>query len=225
MLNDFVSLLFPRCCIITQAPLAKGEEYMSLDAALKMPRFDPQDEQQRLLEKLYAFAPIDRAYAYYKFSKHNNVQKLLHHLKYKNCPEIGETVGAWFGHALQERGNIDFDVIVPVPVHKTKLRQRGYNQCDYIAQGLSNVLHIPWSDQILQKEKHTTSQTKKGRLERANNVSNVFTLKEADAARNKKILLVDDVITTGATLGICAQALLQGGCKSVSVAALAATEQ
>ena len=225
MINDFVSLLFPRCCIVSNAPLARGEQHLSIAAARALPRFDLRQPHESLVQKVYTFAPVKQAFAYYKFARHSRVQRLLHHLKYKNCPEVGELVGMWFAHALRDAGcDQDFDSIVPVPLHRTKLRQRGYNQCDYIAKGLAQVLDIPWSPDVLTKPRATTSQTRKSRWERAENASGIFAVAQPEAIADRRILLVDDVVTTGATLGAAAKILVDSGCREVSVAALAAAE-
>ena len=225
MLNDFVSLLFPRCCLISNAPLARGEQHVAMAAIQALPRFDQQRPPETLRQQLYTFAPVKHTLAYYKFAKHGGVQRLLHHLKYKNCPEVGELAGGWFAHALENAGlHASFDLIVPTPLHATKQRRRGYNQCDHIAMGMAQVLEIPWDPRILIKPQHTESQTRKSRWERSENVAQGFKLADAAAVAGQRVLLVDDVMTTGATLGVGAKILLEGGAQEVSVAALAATQ-
>ena len=198
---------------------------MTMTAAQSLPRFDIQSSSQALKPRVYTFAPVKHAFAYYKFAKHGGVQRMLHHLKYKNCPEVGELVGMWFAHAIKAAGYANsFDLIIPIPLHQAKRRQRGYNQCDYIAKGLSTVLEVSWQPGILLKSQHTSSQTRKSRWERSENVAHSFRLSNAEAVINKRILLIDDVVTTGATLGRGARVLLDGGCHEVSVAALAMPE-
>ena len=225
MLNDFVSLLFPRCCLISNAPLARGEQHVAMAAVQKLPRFDQQRPPEALRQQLYTFAPVKHALAYYKFAKHGGVQRLLHHLKYKSCPEVGELAGMWFAHAMKSAGlHQSFDLIVPIPLHAAKLRRRGYNQCDSIAKGLAQVLEIPWEPRALIKSQHTQSQTRKSRWERSENVASGFKVTNADKIDDQRILLIDDVMTTGATLGVGAKILLESGAQEVSVAALAATQ-
>ena len=222
VINDFVSLLFPRCCIISQAPLARGEQHIAMAAAQALPRFNLQHPPEALIRQIYAFAPVKHALAYYKFVPRGGVQQLLHALKYRSCPEVGELAGLWFGHALLEANyGSSFDLIVPIPLHRAKFRQRGYNQCDYIAKGLADTLGIPWKPNVLVKKHHTASQTRKSRWERSENVASVFQVADAEAIANRRVLLVDDVVTTGATLGTGAKALLEAGCREVSIAALA----
>ncbi len=225
MLKDFLSLVFPRTCIISQVPLAKGEQLISTQTVIGLPRFDLNEEHTSLVRRVYSFAPVSHVWAYYKFSKQGKVQKLLHALKYQNHPEIGEITGKWFGHALLENTGIaDVDLIVPVPMHRKKQKKRGYNQCDYITWGLSEILSIPWSTQVLVKTENTESQTRKNRLERYRNSYRSYAIRKNANIQGKHILLVDDVITTGATLGACANLLLAGGCRAVSVVALASPE-
>lgn len=225
MVNDFISLLFPRCCIISNAPLARGERHIATATAQALPRFDLQHPPEGLMRQMYTFAPVKHALAYYKFVRHGGVQRLLHGLKYKNCPEVGELAGMWFAHALQDANYGDsFDLIVPVPLHRARLRQRGYNQCDYIAKGLAQVLEVPWNPNVITKPHHTASQTRKSRWERSENVADIFRLSDQQAIAGQRVLLVDDVVTTGATLGAGAKVLLEGGCREVSVAALATPE-
>ncbi len=169
--------------------------------------------------------PIADFYAYLRFSKGGKVQKIMEKLKYENCPEIGTLLGSWYGAELKETGvEKRFDLIVPVPLHESKLRKRGYNQSDYFAKGLSQALEIPWDGTALVRKSKNETQTRKSRAERFKNVSGIFDLGAAAAIKNQRVLLVDDVITTGATLFASAQPLLAGGCNSISLATLAVAQ-
>lgn len=148
---------------------------------------------------------------------------MLHHLKYKGHQEIGEILGSWYGSQLKEHEyDKQLDLIVPVPLHSHKLKIRGYNQSDSFANGLAQGLQIPWSAHALLRISDSATQTKKTRLERWQNVGEIFKVAEPGIILNKRILLVDDVMTTGATLEACALVLLGAGAESVSVAAIAA---
>lgn len=225
MLKDFISLIFPRMCLISQSPLVSGEKYIATEAALSLPKFDLNEENLALKQRVYSFAPVDNAWAYYKYAKHGKVQKLLQALKYQDYPEVGELAGKWFGQTLRITNNLqDIDLLVPIPLHGKKQKKRGYNQCDFITRGLSEVLGIPWSTQILVKTENTASQTQKNRIERYQNSYRAYAIRRNTDIKGKHILLVDDVVTTGATLGACAHLLLAAGCRAVSIAALATPE-
>ncbi|MDF9800573.1 ComF family protein [Catalinimonas alkaloidigena] len=225
MFNDFISLLFPHCCVVSKLPLAKGEQYISTSFANALPKYDLHHTNVNLERKFSGLVDIKYVLVYYKFSKKSGVQKILHHLKYRNLPEIGILTGKWFGHSLRAAGYQDkFDLIIPVPLHKSKQRKRGYNQADYIAKGIAEVLEIDWSENILQRKVNTQTQTKKSRAERFSNTENIYAIQNQAFIKEKRILIIDDVITTGATVGQCADLVLKEGGKEVSVAALAAAE-
>ncbi len=166
--------------------------------------------------------PLTHAFAYYHFKKGGRVQELLHQLKYKNHPEIGVKIGKVMAQELTavEFGET-YHLIVPVPLHPTRKRSRGYNQSEEFAKGLSMGLGIPYTDSFVKRSVKTQTQTRKSKLNRWRNVSEVFEMKDAAAVKGKHILLVDDVVTTGATLEACAQALLEAGCSQISIACIA----
>jgi len=223
MLNDFVSLLFPKCCAISGQPLAKGEKYISIAYAQSLPRYEVHDTNENLLKKFSGLVHVKHVWAYYKFTKKSGVQKLLHQIKYNDLPEAGELTSTWFGESLATV-KPDIDIVVPIPLHPAKKRKRGYNQADYIAKGIARGMQKEWVAEAMTRNTNTETQTKKGRKERFNNAKSIYEVAEPGLVKGRKILLVDDVITTGATIGSCAQMLLDAGCTEVSVAALAAAE-
>jgi ComF family protein len=175
-----------------------------------------------LSQKFWGRTSIKYTLAFLKFTKEGKVQRILHQLKYKGQREIGEMLGNWYGAELTESGfSRHWDLILPVPLHESKLRKRGYNQSDGFAKGLSESMEVAWSDKVLQRKTATKTQTKKGRWERWQNVEEIFVITEEEMIQKKNILLVDDIITTGATLEACAIELYNKGCKSVSVATIA----
>ncbi|MDH4058096.1 MAG: ComF family protein [Cyclobacteriaceae bacterium] len=162
------------------------------------------------------------ALAFLRFRKTGVVQHLLHQLKYNNHPEIGVRLGKLYAKELVESGfDIAFDMIIPIPLHRSRKRRRGYNQSEKFAEGLSEFLQIPWDEEIVERRIKTTTQTHKSKIERWENVKDVFFIKYPERIFGKRILLVDDVITTGATLEACGHQLLKHGCLELSIACIA----
>jgi len=152
------------------------------------------------------------------FYKETAIQSLMHYLKYGRKPKIGSWLGKIFGEKLLNyHFEKNFDLIIPIPLHKDRLRARGYNQSCMFAKGIGDVLYIPVSDKIVAKTKNTLSQTTKSRNERFDNVKGAFSVVAPQKIKGRKILLVDDTITTGATLISCGKEILKCQPKSLSV--------
>ena len=150
--------------------------------------------------------PIERATALFYYEAHAETANILYELKYKNHPEIGETMGRMMARELQRGDFFDgIDGIVPVPLAKKRERQRGYNQSMEIAKGVSEITRLPIYDKVVKRNTFSGSQTSKGRWERNENVDNVFELLDGDSIRGKHLLIIDDVVTTGATIIACAK--------------------
>jgi ComF family protein len=173
-------------------------------------------------ERFYGRVKIERATTAFSFVKGGLLQELIHKLKYDNRPEIGIELGKIYGNILRESGtwnNIDY--VIPVPLHPKKKHQRGYNQAEMWGQGLAESLGIELRNDLLIRTDYTESQTKKSRTERFANVENVFSITDQTLLNNKKILLVDDVLTTGATLEACSNTLLNASELSVNIVCIA----
>lgn len=180
-------------------------------------------EYNHLEKRFYGKVQIQHAFSYLSFHKNSIVQTLLHNFKYKGNKDIGTFIGRWFGSELIESGlGCEWDGIIPVPIHKSRERKRGFNQSQVFAEGLAEALSLPIYSNILLREKTNTSQTKKSRIERWSNVEKAFNLKNHELIQNKRILLADDVITTGATLEACALKVLEAGASNVSIVTMAA---
>ncbi len=158
----------------------------------------------------------------YYFAKRSPIQRALFALKYYNQPDIGVRLGRDFGRALCKNPSFQkIDGIVPVPLHPRKERKRGYNQSTMLAEGLAELMGVPVLSDALVREQYTESQTRKKRMERFKNVGEVFAVRKPAALRNKHLLLIDDVLTTGATLEACGQKLLEIPGVRLSVATIA----
>lgn len=219
----FLDLLFPRYCLACHGRLVTGEETVCTACRHELPRTESHLRYNETLHlKMAGRAPIASLNAYLIFTKGGKVQQLLHALKYKGHQEIGELLGRWYGAELKEVGFAEkFDLILPVPLHKKKRSARGYNQSDCLAKGLSEGLGVAWSAAVLKKGKPTESQTRKTRLERLQNVQDVFFVEKRESVQDKRIALVDDIITTGATLEACVTVLLEAGCREVHLITIA----
>ena len=226
ILEDFIGLFFPAYCLACEGALVKGEEIICTECLLEIPKTHYHlDHANPFYQKLEGRIPVKYVMAFLKFRKKGRVQHLLHSLKYKNHPEVGVMLGKLYANDLlkADYGN-KFDLIVPVPIHTSRKRKRGYNQSTEFGKGLSEIFKIPCDDLIIERRVKTETQTRKTRLKRWENVSEVFKVVQPEKILNKRILLVDDVITTGATLEACGRSLLDAGCSDISLACIAAAQ-
>ncbi len=223
LFDDFLSMFFPPFCLGCSGHLVKGEQTLCTNCLSDLPKTHYHRRSDNpVLNRLAGRLPIRNGWAFLKFRKGGVVQHLLHQLKYNNCPEIGERLGQAYGRELAEcSSGREFDLIVPVPLHESRLRKRGYNQSAWFAKGLSDALNVPWDESISIRTRATATQTTKSRSDRWENVRHVFAIRANTSIEKKQILLVDDVITTGATLEACGRHLLDCGCESISVACIA----
>lgn len=165
---------------------------------------------------------IRKASAFSFYTRGSRIRKLIHSLKYKGMKELGHELGKIYALSLQPSGYLnDIDLIIPVPLHPSKLRKRGYNQSDSISEGLSAITGIPVDTTSLSRIAGTKTQTRKSRYDRWINVEGIFRINDGEMLKGKHILLVDDVITTGSTIESCANEILSVQGTSVSVVALA----
>lgn len=224
--TDLLSLLFPVLCNGCGLTLYRGEKTICAHCLADLPYTDFHLYPDNLVAKqFWGRLPCNDAMALLYFKKGSKTQNLIHHLKYKGRSEVGYTLGNLLGEKLrisQQYKAIDY--IVPVPLHLKKERIRGYNQSKYIADGIANQIASPVNDHCLLRKKVTKSQTKKSRYTRYENMQTVFQVDDPETLINKHILLVDDVITTGATLEACGRSLLNSGIKKLSIATLAFTK-
>jgi ComF family protein len=223
ILSDFFALFFPNYCFGCRDGLVHGEEILCTQCIAELPRLDYFELRDNpITDRFVGRLSIKHGWALLKFQKSGIVQNLLHELKYNNHPEVGVKLGKILANSLlQHSVGSDIDLIIPVPLHRNRLRVRGYNQSAMIAKGVSEVLSIPFDDTVMIRLSATKTQTKKSKVDRWENVSQVFQVAKPDAVSGKRVLLVDDVITTGATIEACAQKLLSAGAAEISIACLA----
>ena len=223
ILKDFLNLFIPSKCVICGINLFKIENFVCKACLSKIPKTHfHKDKNNPVSQIFWGRVKLESAFSFYFFVKGGSVQNLIHEIKYHGARELAFELGKEFGNELKSDGfSISYDLICPVPLHKQKERRRGYNQSDWICKGLSLALGIPVEPKLLSRKVFTSTQTKKNRQQRWDNVKDAFEISDKNKAVNKHILLVDDVITTGATLEACAQKLLEPGNTRVSVASLA----
>ncbi len=223
--NTLLDLLFPILCLTCKKALCYGEAHLCTHCLLVLPETDVhllKDDENPIAKKFYGHCPEVRVAALYKFRKEGRIQQLLHQIKYKDERTTALKLGRYYGLLLKSNRSFDpLDLIIPIPLHPCRLRERGYNQSAYFAQGLSEVLEIPCEESCVQRIVHTTTQTQRNRAERLKNMKNAFIVTEAATIQNRSILLVDDLITTGATLEACIGVLLEAQADRVTVAVLA----
>lgn len=170
----------------------------------------------------YGRMSIENAFTYLYYYKKGVVQSILHQLKYNGQPEIGEKLGEWFANDLLEVFSPPpWDIIIPIPLHRSREKKRGYNQSAFFASGLSKTLGIPWSKKVVVRIKKSETQTRKSKLERWENVKDIFRVTSKNEIKEKHVLLVDDVVTTGATLESCGKKLLEMDAAKLSIATIA----
>ncbi len=202
-------------------PMTFGEEFICSNCLSDLP-FNDLENDISLVTKLQGRIDLVNGWTFLKFTKGGLVQNILHHLKYGNRPDIGITLGEQLGYRLKKRNLVgDIDLIIPVPLHRSKNRIRGYNQSEMFAKGISNILEIPLEPYGLKRVKKGKSQTTKSRLERLESIENTFAVGEKTELQGKHVLLVDDVFTTGATLEACASILFKYEIASLSLATIA----
>ncbi len=220
---DLLDLLLPRVCCCCRRALRRWEVEVCNYCLTEIPiTWFEEDLDNLVAQGFWGRVYLEQAVSWFYFHKDSAYQTAIHQFKYQNRPGIGIAFGREFGYQLLRSENFILpDFLVPVPLHPKKERKRGYNQSEMIADGMSEALGIPVFPNILIKAENTSSQTNKSRFDRYLNVSDSFSVENAESISNKHIFLIDDVITTGATLEACAAKLLQVPGVKVSVGTLA----
>jgi ComF family protein len=225
-LKDLYSLFYPEICLCCHEHLSTNENTICITCRHELPLTYFCNEENNLVEKsFYGRIQIESATALFYFLKKGKVQELIHALKYKKEQQVGILLGNWMGDDLLESERFNnIDCIVPVPLHLKKLKSRGYNQVTTFGQSLAKKLSISFNETTLLKISLTKTQTKKIRLDRWRNVQEIFSVQDSKALENKHILLIDDIITTGATLEACCKAFQKTKNIKISIACMAYTK-
>lgn len=227
MFKDFLALIYPRNCVACGNSLFKHEEQVCNYCYLNLPKSNFHKQEKNPVEILfYGRAQLIMASSLYLFHKKGSIQKVLHSVKYRGNKELATLIGKWYAEDLAKHETVkDACVIIPVPLHPNKFKQRGYNQSEEFAKGLAAGLNINIDTASLKRTEFTTTQTKKSKYERWENVEDVFELTDKKPLENKHIILVDDVITTGATIEACYKTLQQIEGIRISVLSMAYAEK
>lgn len=227
IINEINNILLPRVCFGCNAQLYRGESTLCAVCRHDVPLTDHNFVQENAVDRIfYGRIPLKKGASFTFFSKNGLVKNLLHWLKYKNQEQIGEFLGAWCGANLSGDENLKtVDVVIPVPLHPKKLKKRGYNQVALFAQTVAESIDSTYRDDVLVKVVNTKTQTKKDRQLRWESSKEAFQLNPSSDHHFKHVLLVDDVITTGATIEACTQVLQQIPGIEVSVLSMAMVPQ
>ena len=223
MLQDFLSLIYPRNCVACGNSLFKHEDQVCNYCYTNLPKTNFHKQPRNPVDVLfYGRTPLLIASSFYLFQKKGSIQKILHAIKYKSNKDLAVLVGKWYAEDLKTDPVISkSDYIIPVPLHSKKFKMRGFNQSEEFAKGLSEGLKTPLNTSVLKRKEFTETQTKKNKYERWENVEDVFELITPEMFKNKHVVLVDDVITTGATIEACCQLLQQIEGIKISVLSIA----
>lgn len=226
MLKNLINLLFPKLCAGCNSLLLQNEVLICTNCRHDLPLTQHHLMNNNYIsKKFYGIIPIEFCSAMLYFHKDGIVQNLIHHLKYKNRPEIGTILGNWYVNDIREIAKDQkFTTIIPVPLHKKRLKERGYNQITTFCEALSQNLGIEINDQLLYRKMYSKTQTKKSKEARSEITNTLFDVSFTSAHHGKHFLLVDDVITSGATLEACARALLKIPDVKISILTIAYTD-
>ena len=223
-LSAATDVTMPRVCPVCGQALDSDERWLCRKCLAALPRTRYEETDFNAMEQHFAGkVPVERATAYFFYEKGSPYASILHDIKYHNMPDMGRWLTA---RAVGDMAGSHFfdgiDIVTAVPLHRSKLAQRGYNQSEYLARGIADALDIPYLETLKAVRPHST-QTHKGAMERWQNIQGNYALKnDADRLAGKHILLVDDVVTTGSTLTVCATLLKQIPGTTVSIFTLAA---
>jgi ComF family protein len=219
--ESLLHLLFPNVCAGCGSDLVSDHTVLCLKCVDAMPETNFELHPNNPVEKrFWGRMELVGASAQYYFTRESLMQHLMHQFKYRGNKELGLQLGRMMGDSLNRAGRFAPDALIPLPLFGSKEKRRGFNQSTILCEGMSESLKVPVLKEVVMRTQHTDTQTKKGRIERWQNMEGKFILANRDAIVNKHIMLVDDVVTTGATLEACGAELLKAGNVKLSVATL-----
>jgi ComF family protein len=226
LLHSFLNLFFPKICVACKQVLVQQEKVLCARCSHELPLTNLHKHDSKVISKLfYGTVVLEHATALFYYPKKGVVRQMIHHLKYKSQQNISSYLGKWLGAELKNCGYYnDIDIVIPVPLHKKRMQQRGYNQVEGFAKELAISLNASYNDTTLFRNKNTSTQTVKNRLTRWKNVETIFEVIDVNTLKGKHILLVDDVITTGATIKACVTELNKIHNVKLSLAVMAYTQ-
>ncbi len=223
LISPIVDLFFPPVCMACNAIIPEKKLVICVDCRHNLPvtnfHFDDSDYVKKVF---YGRLELENATSLLRFHKKGIVQQLIHNLKYRGHEGIGEFLGNWLGEELKDIESYkNIDLVIPVPLHKSKLKKRGYNQVAKFGQQIAEALEVPYEDEVLVKTSSTLTQVFKKREARWQRNNQIFTIQNVERLNGKHILLVDDIITTGATMEACANILTKTHNNKLSIATMA----
>jgi ComF family protein len=226
IVKHLFNLFYPSTCICCEQNLLDQEKIICIECRADLPFAENGDFISNQLTLIFeGRVLIEKGASLLYYHPSGKVKKLIHELKYKNNQEVGEFLGKWFGERLLKSTKFkDIDFILPVPLHIKKQQKRGYNQLTKFGDSLSTVLHTKYLENVLIRSSTSKTQTFKNRIERFENLMTNFSITDTALLKNKHILLIDDVVTTGATLEACCKELLETENIRISIATIALTE-
>ena len=223
ILNDVNTFVLPETCFGCNAVLYRGEPLLCAFCRNELPLTEYDFTHENAADRLFYGHPgVKKASAMCFYHENGMVQQLIHALKYRKVEKIGVFLGSWYGALLRREAALQkVDCVFPVPLHRKKERKRGYNQCSGFGREIARALGVAFTELQLVRRQDSPTQTSKNRWQRWKGTTGTFSVPHPECLEGKNILLVDDVITTGATLGACCEALEQARPRGVYIAAMA----
>ena len=218
-IKQILSLIFPKLCMLCNSDTPSEDQEFCVECLLNMPYTNHFKVKENLAaQKFWGRIEYEHVGSLLNFYTYSDIRWMMHRLKYEGRKDIGYVLGLMAGKRMLKSNYFkDIDIIVPVPLHPRKRSKRGYNQASYFGRGISEIIDVPMREDVIKKEVYTKSQTKMSRMARIKNVFHSFTLIDKNGIQGRHILIVDDVLTTGATIEACAYKLREANNIKLSI--------